>query len=125
MNSILLVLAANRKSSEALHWVMHTAKQSKRKLKLIYLTDGQAEADAKKTLDDLDRQCRTFQVDFESSMAQGGYAETCQRIAHETKADVLVYVEPKRNFWARLTGKFEAGSLKGKVSCELRIYVGS
>lgn len=125
MNSILLVLASNRRSSEALHWAMHTAKQSKRKLQLVYLTDGQTEEDVKKTLDDLDRQCRTFQVDFESSRAQGDYTGACEKMARETKADVLVYVEPKRRFWERLTGKFEAGSLKDKISCELKVYVGS
>ena len=121
---IVLMVSPGRQSTEAFHFCLHKAKEGGRKLSVIYALNGDGESPerSKKILEEAARQCRTFQVPFETGVQSGDYFELCSRLTTNGEVDLLVVAEKKRGFFKKLIEGSESGRLKGRVSCDLKIY---
>lgn len=120
---ILMIVAPGRQSTEGFHWCLHTCKESGRVLRTVFINDGTLGDDAvKKIIDETERQCRTFQVPFETSVVSGNYEDEVIKQAGEAETDILVVTEKKKNFFTRFFGLGELKAIATKINCEFKIY---
>lgn len=122
MKFILLVITPERESTEALHWTLHKAKETGRRVRIVYLAGNSYQESAKKKLNEVEKQCRTFQVPFEAALDDGPYFEKVEKLANKNDVDILVITEKKKPFFKRWFQNSEAGRIQNFISCEIRIY---
>lgn len=123
MKSILLVITPERQSTEALHWCLHKVKETGLSLKVTYVVEENGCRDtAKKKLEEIERQCRTFQVPFETSLHEGAYLDACGELASKNGVDILVVTEKKGPFYKQWFLDSEASQIQQLISCEIRVY---
>lgn len=123
MGFILLIFTPDRQSTEALHWCLHKAKETGRLIKVAYvLEEGCCRETAKKKLEEIERQCRTFQVPFETLICEGDYGKACQDLAGKNDIDILVVTEKKKPFFSKWFGGSEARRIASLVPCEIKVY---
>lgn len=149
---VLLIVSQNRQSTEGFHWALHTCKESERSLKMVYVVDCETTdtiqeslaasgtvgdkpgADlsqalnkeyaerAKTVISEMEKQCRTFQVPFESKITEGNYLEQVAQEAGDAEVDLLVVTEKKKSFFARLFEGSESKNIAARINCELKVY---
>lgn len=117
--NIVYVVAEGRYSAEALHWSLHTAKESHYSLIVAYVGEGSA---AQTKLQEIEKQCRTFQVPVQTQIEKGSYLEVCERLGQIAAHEILVVIEKREPFLKNLFTGSEIASLKGRIGCELKIY---
>ncbi|MBI4412561.1 MAG: universal stress protein [Deltaproteobacteria bacterium] len=152
MKKILLIITPGRQSTEALHYALHKAKETKGTLKVVYIIDremtqdlqnnlaeigfigdrpGEELSDAlnkeyhargKKVLEEVEKQARTFQVPVESELKTGSYLDICEEEVRKETPTLLVATEKKDSFLKKVFEGSETKRLKDRVSCELKVY---
>lgn len=121
---ILLVIAPDRQSTEGFHWCLHTAAQSKRKIRVAYVHPKSQSADSiKKTIDEIERQCRTFQVSFETLSREGNYLSVSEELSKKEDVDILVLVEKPRSFLGKWFAESEFKKMAPRILCEIKTYL--
>lgn len=121
---IVLVVSEGRQSTEAFHFCLHRAKEAGRKLAVVCVANGNGASPewSQKILGEAARQCRTFQVPFETQTQSGDYADVCQQLSSECDTALLVVTKKKRSFIKKWVEGSESFRLKDRVSCELKTY---
>ncbi len=123
MQFILLMISAERQSTEALHWALHKAKETGRTVRIAYALENRAELSAaKKKLEEIERQCRTFQAPFEILIHEGAYFDALRELASKKEIDILVATEKKKPFFKKWFKDSEAQQIAGLVPCEIKMY---
>lgn len=122
MTFILLVMTPERESTEALHWSLHKAKETGRRVRIIYLVQNGDREPARKKLEEIEKQCRTFQVPFEAALDDGSYFEKVEKLANKNDVDILVITEKKKSFFGRWFAGSEARRIASLVPCEIKVY---
>lgn len=129
VKKVLLVITHNRQSTEALHFALHKAKETKGTLCVIYIIDAeiigedtQRELHGKKVLEEVEKQARTFQVPVESALKTGSYWDICSELSHGEDVALLVLTQKKVSFLKKVFETSETNKLKDRVSCEIKIY---
>ncbi|HBF12681.1 MAG TPA: hypothetical protein DDW49_04720 [Deltaproteobacteria bacterium] len=125
MKYILFAITADRFSTEGFHWCLHTAKEKNKVVKAVYVASQTNATDydhGKKMLEEVEKQCRTFQAPFEVQLEKGAYFQLCQDLASQPDVDILVVTEKKRSWLSKIFGSRESDQLRGKISSELKIY---
>lgn len=117
--NIVYVVAEGRYSAEALHWSLHTAKESHYALIVAYVGEDSA---AQTKLQEIEKQCRTFQVPVQTQIEKGSYLAACERLGQIAAHEILVVVEKREAFLKNLFTGSEIASLKGRIGCELKVY---
>jgi nucleotide-binding universal stress UspA family protein len=127
MNSLILLISLKRQSLEALHWSLHTAKQTNRKLGIIYVMEKRAEAPlaGEKLLEEFEKQARLFGVAANAELKQGMYKEVSLNLTKRQDVDLLVLVEDKKSFFKRILGRDEGSWLRNIKDCEVKVYKNS
>lgn len=120
--TLLLIVTPERKSTESFHWCLHTAKETKRFLRVVSILEASANDRDQKLLAEIERQCRTFQVPFEAKILSGDYFELCRELANQKDVDILVVTEKKRSLLKKLFGDSEVKRLREQVFCEIKTY---
>lgn len=124
MGCVLLVVASGRHSTEAFHFALHKAKETGRQLKIVYVVES-PEGDGKepqRALSEIDKQCRSFQIPFESTLREGAYLKVCEEIVLQEGADLLVITEKKEGFLKKWVEGSDLSGLKDRLPCEIKAY---
>lgn len=129
VKKVFLVVAPGRQSTEALHFALHKAKETKGTLRVIYIIDAeiigedtQRELHGKKVLEEVEKQARTFQVPVESGLKTGDYVDICLELSHGKDVGILILTQKKTSFLKKVFETSETNKLKDRVSCEIKIY---
>lgn len=123
MGFILLIFTPDRQSTEAFHWCLHKVKETGRTVKVVYVLEKAGSQDmVKKKLEEIERQCRTFQVPFETSIYEGDYFDACRELSSKKDIDILVVTEKKKPFFSKWFVGSEAQRIAGLVPCEIKVY---
>jgi len=152
MTKILHIITPGRQSTEALHWSLHKAKESKRMLKVVYIIDQDTANEVqknladvgftgdkqgveltnalnkefrergKKVIEEVEKQCRTFGVSFEVDIKTGNYLEVCESLAKDKIVEIIVVTERKGSFIKKIFEGSELKKLREVVSCEIKAY---
>lgn len=121
-SKILLVITPDKQSTEALHWCLHKAKQSGGSIKIICVISKESQEEVKEIIEEIEKQCRAFNVKYEASVKFGNYLEVCETAADEKEVKIMVVTERKAPFFRRIFEGSEGGKLRKKVSCEIKVY---
>lgn len=121
-SKILLVITPDKQSTEALHWCLHKAKQSGGSIKIICVISKESQEEVKEIIEEIEKQCRAFNVKYEASVKFGNYLEMCESASGEKGVEVMVITEKKVPFFRKIFEGSEANKLRRKVSCEIKVY---
>ncbi len=149
---ILLIVSQDRHSTEALHWALHTCKESGRSLKVVYIIDcdttnemqeslasGGLVGDrpgldlsvalnkeyaerAKTVITEMEKQCRTFPTPCETKIIEGPYLDLLEKEAALPEVDILVITEKKKSFFKNIFEGGESKDVAARINCELKVY---
>ena len=118
------MIAPDRQSTEGFHWCLYRAAQSKRKIRVAYIhPKSQSPESIKKTIDEVERQCRTFQVSFETLNQEGNYLSVSEELSKKEDIDILVMVEKPRGFFGKWFGGSELKKFVPRALCEMKTYL--
>ncbi len=121
MKFILYIITPARQSTEGFHWALHKCKEGNKTLRFVFVKENGQDADSK-IIDEVEKQCRTFQAPFETRQEAGSYADVCKKMAADPDVDLLVVVTEKRNFLKKLFGNSDIQQISQSVSCEMKVY---
>lgn len=118
---VVLAVSKERKSQEAMHWAFHHAKETRKKVRAVYVTN-QDESDGKKYLEDFEKQARTFQIGYDTRLMAGEYFTVCENLSKEAETSVIVLLEKKKGFFKKLFEGSELDGLQTRLGCEMKVY---
>lgn len=121
-SKILLIITPERQSTEALHWCLHKAKQADKSIEIVCVIDKEFHEKVKGVIEEVEKQCRSFNVSYETDIKLGNYLEVCESLAREKKVDVMVVTEKKPPILKKIFECSEVKKLRERVSCEIKVY---
>lgn len=152
MEKILYIMTPGRQSTEALHWCLHKTKELQLTLRIVYVVDEELSRNigrsmseigfvgetpsaelsealnkeyqdrAYKIIEEVERQCRTFAIPFETAIKEGGYIDICLEEANGGGIRILTVVQQKEGLFKKFFASSDTSQLVGKIPCELKVY---
>lgn len=121
MVKIAFFISSQRQNTEAFHWCLHQAKEKGGSLLIFYIVEGEKE-EGHLILPEMERQARTFQIPYETSLRHGSYLHFCEEIGNHADVAMLVFLEKKGGFLKKLFEGRESDQLKDRICCEMKVY---
>lgn len=123
MKKVIYIVSPTRQSTEALHWSLHKCKELESLLRIVYVSNDQEEGKvSEKYKEEIERQCRTFQVGFESVETQKVYMDACEEESQAEEVTLMVITIPKVGVLKKLFGGANLQGLQSRVHCEFKVY---
>lgn len=121
MVKIAFFISSQRQNTEAFHWCLHQAKEKGGCLLIFYVVERENEG-GRLILEEMERQARTFQVQYETSLKEGSYLSICEEMGNHADVATIVFLEKKGSLLKKLFEGRESDQLKDRICCEMKVY---